>query len=185
MASKAKSKDKKRLWFIAICIGGVLGLILSLGISEGVHQTSDAKFCISCHTMKPMIDSYHQDIHGGNNKVGFEAHCVACHLPHDNTANYLIQKVSTSFHDIRVQWFGDLKSIDWEANRKHSKHYVYDSGCVSCHENLQEKTMQTPKGFIAHRDYFAKTIDKKCVECHENVGHRNLGHYLKKVKKEQ
>ncbi len=187
MDFEKKSKTKKSFWsiFFFICLGGLLGLIVSFGISVGVHETSDAKFCINCHTMKPMAESYQKDIHGGNNKVGFEANCVSCHLPHDNNLNYLVQKVKTSVHDIRVQWFGDLKSIDWEAKRKHSSHFVYDSGCMSCHKDLQIQTMQSQKAFVAHRDYFAKRVDKKCVGCHENVGHKNLGFYLKKPKKEQ
>ncbi len=187
MASSVNDKDKKSLWsiFWILCIGGILGLLVSLGIATGVHETSGAKFCINCHTMKPMIESYKKDVHGGNNKVGFEAQCVSCHLPHNNTANYLVQKVETSFHDIKVQWFEDLKSIDWEASRKRRSEFTYDSGCVSCHVNLQQSTMSSQKAFVAHRDYFAKRIDKKCVDCHNSVGHKNLGFYLPKHKKEQ
>lgn len=187
MTSNTKNRGKIGFWIVfgLTCFGILLGLLLSLGVAEGVHKTSDAKFCISCHSMKPMIDSYREDLHGGKNKNGFKVECVACHLPHDNTVQYLYQKVATSIHDIRVEWFGDMKSIDWEEKRKHASSFVYDSGCIKCHSRLQEATSQTPKGFIAHRDYFAKTIDKKCTNCHNNVGHHNLGNYLKEVRKER
>ena len=182
MASDLNKKAKKPVLFILglIIIGGILGMVTSLGIAEAVHQTSDDRFCTMCHTMQPMADSYAKDVHGGNNSKGVKATCVACHLPHDNIAKYLFQKVSISAHDVRVQLFGDLEAIDWEAKRKHAKHFVFDSGCMSCHTNLREATMGTPKSLIAHREYFEKRTTKTCVECHNNVGHHILGDYLKK-----
>lgn len=177
-------KTKKSFWamllFVGCCI--LIGLFMSLGIAQGVKETGDAKFCVKCHTMQPMADAYHASTHGGSNKVGVEAECNDCHLPHDNVANYLYHKAKIGFHDIKVQTFGDLESIDWEEKRKHASSYVFDSGCLSCHVNLKNATMGTPKGYLAHRQYFLKFTDKKCVDCHKNVGHYNLGGYIKKAK---
>jgi len=182
MSYNTGKKAKKSFWFVLalIVLGGLLGMLASLGIAVGVHKTSGEEFCTVCHTMQPMADSYRADIHGGNNSKGIKADCVACHLPHDNLVNYLFAKAQTGLHDVKVQSFGDLNSIDWEAKRKHAKHFVYDSGCMSCHANLREATTSDPKAFIAHKEYFEKRTDKKCVECHRNVGHHILGDYIKK-----
>ncbi len=184
MTSNTKAKTKKSTWFVLflLALGIIVGMVLSLGMAEVVEQTGDAKFCAKCHTMEPMTKSYHASTHGGANKEGVQAECNDCHLPHDNVAKYLYYKAKIGLHDIRVQTFGDLEAIDWEAKRKHIKDYVFDSGCIKCHENLQNATMATPKGFIAHKAYFEKTSDKKCIECHTDVGHKSLGMYLKKAK---
>ncbi len=184
MASNSNKKSLKFILFL-LCCGIFVGMILSLGTAQIVEETSDDKFCTKCHTMNPMANSNAQDVHGGKNKTGFKANCTDCHLPHDNVFNYLYQKAKISIHDIRVQAFGDLESIDWEAKRKHAKNFVFDSACLSCHVDLKEATMSSQKAFVAHRDYFSKTIDKKCVQCHENVGHYNLGSHIKKAKKLQ
>lgn len=180
MSLDTEKKAKNPLWFILIiiAIGAIVGMLVSFGIAVGVDKTSDDKFCTMCHTMQPMADAYLLDVHGGNNPRGTKATCVECHLPHDSLAGYLVEKAKTGFHDFRVQNFGDLESIDWEAKRKHAKNFVYDSGCMTCHTNLREATMSNPKGFIAHKEYFEKRTDKKCVECHENVGHHILGDHI-------
>jgi putative tetraheme cytochrome c len=72
--------------------GGAIGMLVSLGIAQMIHMTGDDKFCVSCHVMEPMRDAYLNDIHGGKNRVGVKADCVACHLPHDNVLNYVFRK---------------------------------------------------------------------------------------------
>ena len=84
----------------------------------------------------------------------------------------------TGLHDLWVENFGKPEEIDWEAKRAHREYYVYDSGCVTCHTNLQEATLATNKAFIAHRDYYLGLIDDQCVTCHENVGHADLSIYI-------
>ncbi len=182
MSYETEKKSKSPIWFVLLIliIGGILGMLVSFGVAVGVHMTSDDKFCTYCHTMQPMTDSYLMDTHGGNNPLGVKAKCVECHLPHDSLANYLLEKAKTGLHDFRVQNFGDLDAIDWEAKRKHATRFVFDSGCMNCHTNLKDATMSDPKAFIAHKEYFEKRTDKKCVECHKNVGHHILGDYLKK-----
>ena len=37
--------------------------------------------------------------------------------------------------------------------REHASHFVYDSGCMTCHSNLKN-IIQAGKSFLPHRDYF-------------------------------
>ena len=131
--------------------------------------------------MQPMVKAFKDDIHGGNNRVGFRATCTDCHLPHDGVTNYMFQKSLTGMHDIWVETFDDTKKINWQAKRNHRKHFVYDSGCLRCHKNLKDATASNQKAFIAHKSYFMKKeeLGLNCVSCHENVGHKNLSEYLK------
>ncbi len=85
------TKDKKIALGVFIA-GGAIGMLVSLGIAQMIHATGDDKFCVSCHVMEPMRDAYLNDIHGGKNRVGVKADCVACHLPHDNVLNYVFRK---------------------------------------------------------------------------------------------
>jgi len=128
--------------------------------------------------MTPMVASYQADIHGGKNSKGLKANCTDCHLPHDGAASYFFGKMKISLHDAWAQLFYDKSKIDWQDKRKHSNAYVYETGCTSCHQNLQTSGSQAGKAFLAHRDYYEKRTDKTCVQCHENVGHKDLGTYL-------
>lgn len=145
---------------------------------ESLTATSDATFCVSCHSMAPFEASHEADIHGGMNTHGVRATCAQCHLPHDSSFNYLVTKAETGIHDLWVETFGDTENIDWEAMRAHREDYTYDSGCLTCHTNLQFATMSTNKGFIAHRDYFLGVTNDQCVTCHEHVGHADLSDYI-------
>jgi len=177
-----KSKFKSIFRILLIVSSGILiGMLLSLFTAHIVEETSDEKFCGTCHTMTPMVKAFEADIHGGNNRVGFKAKCVDCHLPHNNVANYMLQKSLTGMHDVWVQTFGDLDKIDWQEKRNHRKNFVYDSGCLKCHKNLKVATQSNHKALIAHKAYFNKKDELKlqCVSCHENVGHKNLSEYLK------
>jgi len=57
---------------------------------------------------------------------------------------------------------------------------VYDSGCMTCHSELEAATMDEKD----HRNYFEGITDSKCVTCHEEVGHSNLNKYLLQSKYE-
>ena len=147
---------------------------------EGITATSDATFCVSCHTMSPFERAHDADVHGGQNAHGVRATCAHCHLPHDSSFEYLYTKARTGIHDMWVENFGDVENIDWQAKREHREEYVYDSGCLHCHTNLEEATMATNKAFIAHRAYFHGETEDQCVTCHEHVGHANLTEFIAK-----
>lgn len=156
----------------------VLPFVSWLVTDESITATSDAQFCVNCHTMEPFEKAHTADVHGGQNSHGVRATCAQCHLPHDSSLNYLYVKARTGIHDILVEKFGDPENVDWEAGRTRREEFVYDSGCLTCHTNLENATMASNKAFIAHRAYFVGNTDDKCVTCHEHVGHADLQKYI-------
>ena len=171
---------KKNWKVILLCmVFGVLGILFSLVMAEGVHATGDVDFCESCHVMEPMVEAYWEDIHGGKNEHGIRAACTDCHLPHDSVLNYLVVKVISGMKDLRGNFLRDPDKIDWQERREHREHFTYDSGCMGCHRELKNATMSDPKAFKPHRDYFSGISDATCISCHENVGHKDLGLHLK------
>jgi len=143
-----------------------------------VEQTAGESFCGGCHTMGPMVAAYRADTHGGAGEQGVKAKCTHCHIPHDNPVTYMIMKSRFGIHDAWAQLTYDLDSIDWQAKRSHSENYVFDSGCLQCHKDLQRASESSAVSFVAHRPYFLGTIESKCVTCHDRVGHKNLSERL-------
>ncbi len=143
-----------------------------------VHETSGAEFCGSCHTMTPMVDSYREDVHGGAGPRGVQAKCTQCHIPHDNAINYMFMKTRFGIHDAWAQLTYDLDAIDWQEKRAHSENFVFDSGCLECHSDLERSSESSSVSFVAHRPYFLGQIDDKCVTCHSRVGHNDLSSHL-------
>ncbi len=83
-------KQVKRSVKLAIVAAGIgIGLISALPATEVLHVFSTNEFCASCHTMKPMAETFSQSIHGGNNQHGFVADCIDCHPPKSNIVEEL------------------------------------------------------------------------------------------------
>jgi len=177
---RSRSTVKRVVWILAAAFVAfvVLPFLSWIITDEGITATSDATFCVGCHSMQPFERSHEADLHGGKNAHGVRATCARCHLPHDSSYNYLVTKARTGIHDMYVENFGDPASIDWAAKLEHREDYTYDSGCLTCHTNLQEATMATNKAFIAHRDYFLGIGDDQCTTCHERVGHDDVIEYI-------
>ncbi|MGI9203260.1 MAG: NapC/NirT family cytochrome c, partial [Woeseiaceae bacterium] len=97
---------------------------------------------------------------------------------HNNTVNYMFMKARFGMHDAWAQLTYDLDAIDWQAKREHSENFVFDSGCLSCHAELERASESSAKSFVAHRPYFLGTIESKCVSCHNRVGHKDLTDHL-------
>lgn len=165
---------------IALIAGFVLPLLSWLIGDESFIATADAEFCIICHSMEPFVLANADNHHGGNNDLGIKASCTACHLPHDNSANYFYTKARTGLHDVWVETFSDTSKIDWLAKTERREEFVYDSGCMTCHVELEAATGDEEE----HQDYFAGKTTSKCVTCHEEVGHSNTKKYLLKSKYE-
>jgi cytochrome c-type protein NapC len=171
-----------------VVVGVVIGMATSFFTVIAVKHTSDVNFCGACHSMKPMAAAYRNDVHGGYGDSGVMATCADCHLPHESTAGYLVQKVKTGMWDVWVETTHDTSKIDWHERREERRHWVYDSACLHCHENLLLGTKPNKKAFTAHKAYFAKKLvvsgddgkkeNAKCVDCHKHVGHYQLEKHL-------
>ena len=171
-------------------IGLVLGMVVSFITVIAVKETSGVNFCSSCHSMKPMAEAYRNSVHGGYGDSGIRAKCADCHLPHESTMGYMIQKVRTGMWDVYMETtHPNTDLIDWQGKREERREWVYDSGCLHCHENLLRGTRPNKKAFIAHKAYFAdklvveehgEKVPAKCVDCHKHVGHYDLDKQLAK-----
>jgi cytochrome c-type protein NapC len=173
---EANLKKRKKSFYIFILIVSFFALVVIswMVIETGIEISSHADFCSACHSMQPMVDSYLNSTHGGNNDHGVMAACTDCHVSHDNVLAHFFGKAKSGTHDAWVTLTTDISKHDWQALREKRDEYVYDSGCLSCHRNLEAVRQDMRE----HDDYFAGTIDDKCVNCHEEVGHSNLNMYL-------
>lgn len=168
-------------------VGIFIGLLCSLVLYEGLHRTSNDKFCIVCHEMKPMVAAYHNDVHGGNGKSGIKVSCVTCHLPSDNVIAYIATKARNGVVEGAIHFFGKPDAIDWQANRANRQHFVEDAGCIGCHTNYKTNENISEKGrkMHAHYDSLEKTPQAiSCASCHVEVGHRGLRSMLNYYKPE-
>lgn len=190
---KEAVKEKKKFHFswkgLMILIGGglITGLVVAFVTVVAVQETSGVNFCSACHSMKPMAAAYSNDVHGGYGHAGVMAKCADCHLPHESTLGYLVQKARTGMWDVWVESTHDTSKIDWHEKRDERRNWVYDSGCLHCHENLLRGTRPNKKAFTAHKAYFAKKLVvqgeegkelARCVDCHKHVGHYQLEKHL-------
>lgn len=142
-------------------------------VGKAVEMTSGADFCISCHSMSTAVESYRRDLHGLKSAHGARPSCADCHLPQDNLAHHLVVKAQTGLHDLLVETFTDTRTIDWPSKRHRREEFVYDSGCLKCHGDLQTTTLSNSRVYVGHRPYFAGRSTKKCVSCHPSVGHQD------------
>ena len=166
--------------FIAAFIG--VGIAASWALMDtGIHMTGDDEFCTGCHSHKPIGTSYRDSLHGGNNKQGWRATCSQCHISHDSSLHYLWVKGVHGVVDPVMELLKDPYDIDWHGRREKREHYVYDSGCLSCHKNVEQQSLANPKAFLPHRDYFANPDQHQCVSCHKHVGHDVLGIHLEQM----
>ncbi|PSW18065.1 cytochrome C [Photobacterium sanctipauli] len=170
--------NKLKFAILLIIVGGMLGLGVSLLSAEIIKNTNDAAFCGSCHSMKPMADTFKLDVHGGKNEHGFVAECADCHLPKDNIVNYMVKKTSHGINDVFKEVFTDTDKIDWISLRNERERFVYDSGCLSCHQNLLNKTeADNPRSLELHAKYNQTQQGDEplnCVSCHVTVGHNGM-----------
>ena len=72
---------------------------------------------------------------------------------------------------------GCCSNPDWLGNLSHRTAFTYDSGCLSCHAELQQAAGGDRAELIAHRSYFRGTTAKACTDCHLGPDHPDIEVY--------
>lgn len=171
--------ENKALLLAVVAFALVASILSTFGGHAIIKATSDDKFCSSCHTwMDPMVEAYKTDVHGGANEKGLKATCVSCHLPHDSLIKYLFTKGVNGVVEVTSVLTKDAEKMDWQEHRQHRESFVYDSGCISCHTDIETTKTQSKAAKGMHEKYSkfknADVNPLRCVSCHKNVGHNNL-----------
>lgn len=171
---------------IKTCLLCAFAFVVFFGDNALVNSTSNDKFCALCHKwMDPMVLSYSNSSHGGANKFGLKAKCVDCHLPHDSYIKYVFQKGINGVSEVTHMIFNDANDTNWQENRKNREKFVYDGGCISCHETILDVNSTDENINDMHKIYTSrldKTNKLSCVSCHKTIGHKNLGKILYEIK---
>ena len=147
-----------------------------------VNKTSEPNFCMKCHTMKPMVESFSISIHGGNNDLGFRAaHCTDCHLPHNSTFSFLLSKGISGTRDLFAE-IGFTGKLNFKKAYFEYDRYVYDSGCLKCHKDIRNPSKaygMDPDIRQIHEYYWQKKragVNISCVDCHNDYNTPNFAH---------
>ena len=152
--------------------GLFIGILLMISGGKVMQTTSTNDYCISCHIHPAADASWKKSVHY-QTQSGFRVGCVECHLPPKGDG-YLWAKGTTGLRDLWSMWTKDSASFNWENRRRLevARHYVYESSCIKCHENLFPAKL-TKEGEDAHLYYTntEKTETLHCINCHLNAGH--------------
>ena len=117
--------------------GFAVAIMVSLGsfiaVDKAMGPLSSDAFCISCHEMQEVHETWAQ-AHHHTNPSGVKVTCVACHLPpREEYAAHLAAKAWTGAKDYWVHYFGEY---DQAAALEHVLQTLPDEWCVRCHGNL-------------------------------------------------
>ncbi len=107
--------------------------------------------CNNCHVMDAAYENWYHASHEP------WAVCVDCHLPHDNLADYYIEKGKTGLHDVYVFSTGTTPQL---IRAKDETKRIIQSNCIRCHNDTVEDIMMGPQPFI-----------RNCWECHRSIAH--------------
>lgn len=130
--------------------GFILGVAAVGFVTCALHATGSPTFCGQCHSMKHEAATFAVSSHRNQD-------CVECHLPHDNTAHYLIEKGRTGMVDMFHEAIRDYPNrikLDADARK------MVSENCLRCHEAAMSYVETAPSG-----------TPEDCLKCHSKVAH--------------
>lgn len=136
--------------FVLLASGLVIGFILFIGVSAGMHISDHRPFCSQCHIMNQAAITHKMSSHA-------KLACNECHAPH-NLVEKLPFKAFTGTKDIYLNMFGNLEE-PIEAGDATTQ--VVNNNCKSCHTitNTLVSSMEA-KG--------------ACTDCHRDIQHMRM-----------
>ena len=158
----------------------VIGIALAFPLFSLTYytmvRTSTPQFCASCHEIEFAYNTWRTSGHT-NNREGFVADCMDCHLPApQDTLNFFYAK---SLHGVKDVLAHLTKgSYDHEKNRQKAYASIKNDQCLKCHRNLIYLPYKRG-AMLAHRTvlYPRPGYEKSCFDCHRNLVHNARAYY--------
>lgn len=174
-------KIKGSILLVVAGAGVVLGLLLAFPAADAVHVVSTNEFCVSCHTMESVGETFARSPHGGNNSQGFVADCVDCHLPKSNAVHELWVKGTDGGRHVFMEFVMGMTELDYAEVHPNRHEYTYESACLDCHKAIPgaaaNLTESSPVRDQVHALAFANREESEafhCAGCHYDVSHPGL-----------
>ncbi|MEE9910629.1 MAG: NapC/NirT family cytochrome c [Deltaproteobacteria bacterium] len=131
-----------------IIAGLIIGTAVMAAAVLAYHQSGDARFCGSCHSMKPV---HHQ--WSASNHQQFS--CTECHLPDTHIVGKVVYKTRAGINDLIHE-----TARDYPAGIGLSAHgrQIVTGNCVRCHASTIMNTPMAEGG-------------ADCLMCHRFLVH--------------
>lgn len=142
-----KLSDRKFL-NAGFVIGVLAGGILIAAAVLAYHESGDARFCGSCHSMNTVHARWQASNH-------HQFKCTECHLPDTHIAAKVAYKTRAGIHDLiheTGRGYSAGIGLSNEARR------IINGNCVRCHASTIAKTLMARDG-------------GDCLNCHRFLVH--------------
>jgi len=142
-----RSADRKFL-NAGLIIGVLAGFIIMSAAVLVYHESGDARFCGSCHSMKTVHARWQASNH-------HQFTCTECHLPDTGIAGKVAYKTRAGINDLiheAGRGYSAGIGLSGEARR------IITGNCVRCHASTIAKTLMARDG-------------GDCLNCHRFLVH--------------
>ena len=131
-----------------LVIGIIAGMIITAFAVLAYHESGDARFCGSCHSMKTVHARWQTSNHQ-------QFTCTECHLPNAHIAAKVLYKTRAGLNDLFHETKRDYPAeigLTGEARR------IINGNCVRCHASTIARTQMAQE-------------DGNCLSCHRFLIH--------------
>ena len=137
-----------RTFYKYLIFGLIIGVILSAAAVGAYYQSGDAKFCGSCHSMKPVHQQWSASPHR-------QFTCTECHLPDTHIVGKVAYKARAGINDLIHETMRDYPAgIHLTTHGRQ----IANGNCVRCHASTIAETQMGRGG-------------ADCLKCHRNLVH--------------
>jgi len=131
-----------------LIIGIFVGIVVSAIAVLAYHQSGDARFCSSCHSMKPVHNQWQSSNH-------HQFTCTECHLPDTHIGGKVTYKTRAGLNDLVHETARDYPAgIGFSTEGRQ----IVNKNCVRCHASTIAATPMAEGG-----------VD--CLKCHRYLVH--------------
>lgn len=144
---RLESINKKFIFKIFIS-GIITGIVVMAVTVLAYHQSGDARFCGSCHSMNPVHHQWKASPH-------HQFTCTECHLPDTHIVGKVSYKARAGLNDLIHETVRD-----YQAGIGLSPHgrQIINGNCIRCHASTIANTPMAKDG-------------ADCLKCHRYLVH--------------